>query len=483
MRVVVLEQGPAHDPGTLHRPPAADARAALPRRRPDADLRQPADRAAARAAGLGGTTLVNSGTCFRTPPHVLERWRDRIRTRSRRVLDEPLLRARRAGAVGRRGDARACRRERGGRPARGRAARLVARIPAAQRQGLRRVRRVRVRLPDLGQAAHRDHLHPASPGGRRDDPHRRGRQARARPPRAGARRQRQDGGRRAPDRPRADRRRRGRNDPHAGAACRAAASAATRDSSGATCRCIPRPPWSRGWTQVVDMARGVPQSFYVDEFAREGIIFEGVAGPPSYVAMSLPVTGRRHAEVMAAYRHLAQFGLMVSDSSRGRVQVIARPSGDPLRPQRARSREVPDRACEQLERLFLAAGRARRCCSRFRTGVRPENARRRDLKLMAFHPLGTARADARATHGVIDSAASAARHARRLRGGWLGGPERARGQPAADDHGARHTPRVDAARGPRGERRPGAAATRPARLAARSSRRRRPPAGWRSGGC
>src|SRR5438309_1751757 len=25
--------------------------------------------------GLGGTTLVNSGTCFRTPPAVLERWR------------------------------------------------------------------------------------------------------------------------------------------------------------------------------------------------------------------------------------------------------------------------------------------------------------------------------------------------------------------------------------------------------------------------
>ncbi len=24
--------------------------------------------------GIGGTTLVNSGTCFRTPPHVLERW-------------------------------------------------------------------------------------------------------------------------------------------------------------------------------------------------------------------------------------------------------------------------------------------------------------------------------------------------------------------------------------------------------------------------
>ena len=26
--------------------------------------------------GVGGTTLVNSGTCYRTPERVLERWRD-----------------------------------------------------------------------------------------------------------------------------------------------------------------------------------------------------------------------------------------------------------------------------------------------------------------------------------------------------------------------------------------------------------------------
>ncbi len=43
----------------------------------------------------------------------------------------------------------------------------------------------------------------------------------------------------------------------------------------------------------VDMARGVPQSFYVDEFAAEGIMFEGVAGPPAYAAMSLPLSGER----------------------------------------------------------------------------------------------------------------------------------------------------------------------------------------------
>ena len=60
-----------------------------------------------------------------------------------------------------------------------------------------------------------------------------------------------------------------------------------------------------------------------------------------------------------------------------------------------------DPACDGSTQLFAAAG-AEEILLPLPPGVRPENARRRDLKLMAFHPLGTARADARPTHGVVD---------------------------------------------------------------------------------
>ena len=43
--------------------------------------------------------------------------------------------------------------------------------------------------------------------------------------------------------------------------------------------------------EQIDMARGVPQSYYIDEFADEGIMFEGAAGPPDYLAMALPLLG------------------------------------------------------------------------------------------------------------------------------------------------------------------------------------------------
>jgi len=153
--------------------------------------------------------------------------------------------------------------------------------------------------------------------------------------------------------------------------------------------------------ELVDMAKGVPQSFCVDELAGEGIMFETVAGPPSYVAMALPLSGRRHAAAMASYRRLAQLGLMVSDSSRGSVRALA---GRPLirydlcQDDVARFRK----GLERMERLLRAAG-AREVYLPLPAGVAPRDAQARHLKPMAFHPLGTARADARPTHGVVDA--------------------------------------------------------------------------------
>jgi len=103
---------------------------------------------------------------------------------------------------------------------------------------------------------------------------------------------------------------------------------------------------------------------------------------------------------MADYRRLAQFGLMVSDSSRGSVRSVA---GRPLvrydlcDADLARFRT----GLARLRELFETAG-ARAVHLPLPAGVEPRRARRRDLKLMAFHPLGTARADASAERGVVD---------------------------------------------------------------------------------
>jgi choline dehydrogenase-like flavoprotein len=152
--------------------------------------------------------------------------------------------------------------------------------------------------------------------------------------------------------------------------------------------------------EEVNMARGVPQSFYVDEFTSDGLMLETVAGPPAYAAMSLPLRGDRHTRAMACYPRLAQLGLMVSDSSRGSVHALGE------RPVIRYSLDATDLArvrmgLERIEQLFRAAG-AREVYLPLPPGVAAHAARARDLRLMAFHPLGTARADARPTHGVTD---------------------------------------------------------------------------------
>jgi choline dehydrogenase-like flavoprotein len=159
-------------------------------------------------------------------------------------------------------------------------------------------------------------------------------------------------------------------------------------------------PATAAWALMdedVDMARGVPQSYCVDEFADEGVLFETVAGPPDYLAMAVPFTGDRHRELMLNYRHVAQFGLMVSDTSRGRVR------GPLVRYDLNRhDADTIVRGLERLAELLFAAG-ARRVFVPVAgtpelTRAQPLTARRSDLKLMAFHPLGTA-----AAGSVLDS--------------------------------------------------------------------------------
>jgi choline dehydrogenase-like flavoprotein len=155
-------------------------------------------------------------------------------------------------------------------------------------------------------------------------------------------------------------------------------------------------PATAAWALMdedVDMAKGVPQSYCVDEFADEGLLFETVAGPPDYLAMAVPFRGERHREIMLDYRRIAQFGLMVSDTSRGRVHT------HPPFVRYDLNRKDADtivRGLERLAQLLFAAGAKRvflPIAGRTQIDSPQElTARRRDLKLMAFHPLGTAAA-------------------------------------------------------------------------------------------
>src|SRR6185436_15381269 len=120
--------------------------------------------------------------------------------------------------------------------------------------------------------------------------------------------------------------------------------------------------------------------------------FEGIAGPPDYLALAAPFKGDELRELMLAHRHVAQCGLMVTDHSRGRVaSVLGRPvvrydlgaaDTGTFHEGLLRLTELRDGDSAPLRELDLKP---------------------RDLKLMGFHPLGTARAHRDPAHGVVDA--------------------------------------------------------------------------------
>jgi choline dehydrogenase-like flavoprotein len=164
------------------------------------------------------------------------------------------------------------------------------------------------------------------------------------------------------------------------------------------------------YDEQIDPWAGVPQSVYVDELAGEGIMLEGIAGPPDQGAMSTPRSGAEHRDLMLNARRTGSFGVMVSDSARGSVHRVAgrmlvRYDLHPGDAERFR------RGFELLARIFFAAG-AREVIvpidgvPTLRDGdvtpLRRLRVRPRQISAMAFHPLGTARAGADPATSVVD---------------------------------------------------------------------------------
>jgi len=169
----------------------------------------------------------------------------------------------------------------------------------------------------------------------------------------------------------------------------------------------------RGWD-------GIMQSYAVDEWQSEGLLLEATFTPLAFGGHWMPGTGVEHQERLASYGHVASTGVHLSDRSRGRIGIAGDGS---LRIAYRLTREDARRLSFGIARaaeLFYAAGAREVYPQLAGVPVLPRNritdldsspppARR--MRLEAFHPLGTARMDADPGFGVVDP--SGAVHGRR----------------------------------------------------------------------
>jgi len=144
----------------------------------------------------------------------------------------------------------------------------------------------------------------------------------------------------------------------------------------------------------------IPQGYAIEEFHDEGILFEGATTPLEYTISMMPQLGARLVELAEGYDRVASFGFMVEDTSRGRVRLVG---GRPVVTYVLNDQDVArtKRGIDILARVYFAAGatsvlppvqgfdelRSEADLARFRrTRIRAS-----EFELSAYHPLGTCR--------------------------------------------------------------------------------------------
>jgi len=149
----------------------------------------------------------------------------------------------------------------------------------------------------------------------------------------------------------------------------------------------------RGW-------EGVMQSFYVDQWEPRGVLLEATFTPLAFGGAWLPGTGVEHQRSLLEFGHVGSIGVHLSDRSQGRVGLG---NDGALRASYKLTREDADRIHFGISRaaeIHFAAGATEVYPNIPRFGaLKPseladfEAARLRasELRLEAFHPMGTAR--------------------------------------------------------------------------------------------
>lgn len=188
------------------------------------------------------------------------------------------------------------------------------------------------------------------------------------------------------------------------------------NSSGMVGKGLTIHPCSAAWAffeKPIEGWNGVPQGYGIDEFASEGIRFEGGFMPLDISASTLPAIGDEWTRFVDRYDHMASFGYMIADSSRGRVVLGPKNEPEMLYVMNDHDRRRILRGQALLARMYLAAGsdyvltsvqgeapiRSLRDVEDFERRADSIGAHRVDLA--AFHPLGTCRMGADPSRSVV----------------------------------------------------------------------------------
>lgn len=156
----------------------------------------------------------------------------------------------------------------------------------------------------------------------------------------------------------------------------------------------------------------IPSGYTCDHWMRDGILMNGAGAPLDIGAMTFPFIGRKLMEVMEAYDRVAGFGYLISDRSNGKLVML--PGGRHVWHYNLGQYEMDKLKTGMLRTIEIlrAAGASEIYPSLpghgvIRTEKDVDRLRKADLKpwhytLVGFHPLGTTRIGTRRDRSVLD---------------------------------------------------------------------------------
>ncbi|MCX5744355.1 MAG: GMC family oxidoreductase [Proteobacteria bacterium] len=157
--------------------------------------------------------------------------------------------------------------------------------------------------------------------------------------------------------------------------------------------------------------KGIPQGYGIEDLHDEGILFEGAHVPLEFTMSMTQLIGPTLVRLAESFDKVASFGFMVEDTSRGSVHALG---GQPVIRYWLQDEDVAHikRGVDVLAQVFFAAG-ARRVHTPVNgfdvltsiddlAALRRATIRPWDLDLSAYHPLGTARMGRDPQRSVVD---------------------------------------------------------------------------------
>ncbi|MBX2810589.1 MAG: GMC family oxidoreductase [Myxococcales bacterium] len=162
----------------------------------------------------------------------------------------------------------------------------------------------------------------------------------------------------------------------------------------------------------IDGASYVPQGYGMDQFTRDGVLITGASPDYNYAPLLFSVTGERLMNRMDNIEHIANFGVLIRDTTRGRVRWG--PAGYPLISYNLNEQDIDQLKFGMLrtmEMLRLAGAKevypaingpmVLRTDDDFRA-FRERKLTGSDLLLTSYHPLGTCRMGRDSSTSVVN---------------------------------------------------------------------------------